>query len=98
MQSHIVLKPGAVTGVTVSSTTTALTVPGTETVGAIITVETGDVRMRWDGVAPASGAGGGQLMKKDSVWEVTGRDIVVDMRFYAEAADAYVTCSELKGY
>jgi hypothetical protein len=98
MQTHIVLKPGAVTGVTVSNTTTGLTTPHTETVGAIITVETSDVRMRWDGVSPASGAGGGQLMKKDSVWEVTGRDLLVAMRFYAETADAYVSCSELKGY
>jgi hypothetical protein len=96
VQPHIVLKPGAVTGVTVSSTTTALTTPGTETVGAIITIETGDVRMRWDGTNPS--ASSGTLMKTDSVWEVTGRDLLVAMRFYAVTVDALVTCVELKGY
>jgi hypothetical protein len=95
MQSHIVLKPGAVTGITISNTSTALAVPATDTVGAIITVETNDVRMRWDGTNPAVGVG--QLMKKDSVWEVTGRDLLVAMRFFAESSDAYVTQSELKG-
>jgi len=52
--------------------------------------------MRWDGTNPAVGVG--QLMKKDSVWEVTGRDLLTAMRFFAESSDAYVTCSELKGY
>lgn len=95
MQSHIVLKPGAVTSKTISDTTTALTTPGTETVGAIVTVETNDVRMTWDGSAPSASAG--MLMKKDSVWEVTGRDLLTDMRFFA-SSDAWVTCAELKGY
>ena len=95
MQSHIVLKPGPVTGSTVTSTTSSLTTPQNDTVGAIITVETADVRMRWDGTAPTATVG--QLMKQDSVWEVTGRDLLVNMRFFAAASDAYVTCSELKG-
>jgi len=96
MQPHIVLKPGAVTSVTVSSTTAALTTPDTETVGAILTIETGDVRMKWDGENPSASAGA--LMKADSVWEVTGRDLLVAMRFYAVTVDALVTCAELKGY
>lgn len=95
MQQHIVLKPGPVTGSTVSNTTTALTTPQTDTVGAIITVETADVRMRWDGTAPT--ASDGQLMKKDSVWEVTGRDLLTNMQFFAASDDAYVTQAELKG-
>jgi hypothetical protein len=95
MQSHIVLKPGAVTGKTISNTTTALATPGTETIGGIITVETNDVRMTWDGTVPTATVG--MLMKKDSVWEVTGRDLIVPMRFFA-SSDAWVTLAELKGY
>lgn len=98
MQQHIVLKPGPVQGTTVSNTSTAFTTPQTDTIGGIITIETADVRMRWDGTGPSAGVGGGQLMKKDSVWEVTGRDLLVDMRFFAESDDAYVTLAELKGY
>lgn len=98
MQQHLVLKPGPVTGSTISSTSSALTTPATDTVGAIITIETNDVRMRWDGEAVAAGVGGGILMKKDSVWEVTGRDLLVDMRFFAEGDDAYVSCAELRGW
>jgi hypothetical protein len=98
MDAHIVLKPGPITGVTISSTSTALTEPQTDTVGAIVTIETNDVRMRWDGGSLSAGVGGGQLMKKDSVWEVTGRDLIFNMRFIAVTSDAYVTCSELKGY
>jgi hypothetical protein len=95
MQSHIVLKPGAVTSKTISNTTTALTTPATDTIGAIVTIETNDIRMTWDGTVPSATAG--MLMKKDSVWEVTGRDLLTDMRFYA-AADAWLVCAELKGY
>jgi len=96
MQGHIVLKPGPVTGSTITNTASSFTTPQTDTVGAIITVETADVRMRWDGVDPVAGTG--QLMKADSVWEVTGRDLIVNMRLVAESSDAYVTCSELKGH
>lgn len=86
------------TGVTVSNTTASLVTPQTDTVGAILIIESNDIRMRWDGTDPAAGQGGGQLMKKDSVWEVTGRDLLTNMKFIRESADAYVTCSELKGW
>lgn len=98
MQTHIVLKPGPVTGSTITTTASSLTTPQTDTVGAIITIESADVRMRWDGTAPTSSVGGGQLMKSDSVWEVTGRDLLVNMQFCAVSTSSYVTCSELKGY
>jgi hypothetical protein len=98
MQPHIILKPGTITGVTVSTTAVTLTTPGTDTVGAILVVESNDVRMRWDGDDPASGVGGGQLMKKDSIWEVTGRDILTAMKFIRVSADAYVSVSEIKGW
>lgn len=96
MQGHIVLKPGPVTGVTASTTASGFTTPQTDTVGAIIIVETNDVRMKWDGVSPTSVSG--LLMKKDSVWEISSRDVLVAMLFCSVTSDGYVTCSELKGY
>lgn len=97
MQQHIVLKPGPVTGSTITNTASSLTTPETDTVLAIIAIETNDVRMRWDGVDPVAGPGGGLLMKKDSIWEVTSRDDLVAMRFVAESSDAYVVCAEQAG-
>lgn len=99
MQGHIVLKPSTNTGVTVSDTTgTALPTPDTDVVAAIINVETADVRVRWDGTAPdQTGVDGAQLWKKDSVWEVIGRDIIVGLRFTPVSAAAFVTGAYLKG-
>lgn len=96
MQPHIVLKPGPVTVVDVGSAAVPLETPDTESVAAIIVVENADVRMRWDGEDPTATVG--QIMKADSVWEVTGRDLLVNMRFIAESSAAKVTCSEIKGY
>lgn len=96
MQPHIVLKPGPVTSVEVGSSAVSLANPDTESVAAIIVVEDADVRMRWDGDDPTSTVG--QIMKADSVWEVTGRDLLANMRFIAESSAAKVTCSEIKGY
>lgn len=63
-----------------------------------MTVETGDVRMRFDGVVPlGAGVDGSTLMKKDSVWEITGRDLFISMVFVPTASDAFVSVAYLKG-
>ncbi|HCV42219.1 MAG TPA: hypothetical protein DGH68_01955 [Bacteroidetes bacterium] len=65
---------------------------------AIITIETADVRMKWDGTTPnQTGVDGSMLMKKDTVWEVTGRDIVAAMKFVPVASDSFVAASYLRG-
>ena len=97
MQPHIVLSPSTVTGATFSQTATALPVPDTDVVGGILMIETSDARMQFDGTSPTSGVGGGLLMKKDSVWEITGRDFFVKMRFVKESTDGYVTVAYTKG-
>ena len=97
MQGHIVYKPNQVVSSTISSSAAALDDAETDTVAAIITIETNDVRMRFDGTDPTSGVGGGMLMKADSVWEVVGRDVLQAMKFIAESSDAHVTRSELAG-
>jgi hypothetical protein len=99
MQLHIVLKPSDNFFVTISNTTTALPTPAENVVGAIMTIETADVRMRQDGVNPVSGVGGGYPMIQDSVWEIQGRDIITKMRFYREGAtNGYVSGFYIAGY
>ncbi|HCV42635.1 MAG TPA: hypothetical protein DGH68_04055 [Bacteroidetes bacterium] len=99
MQPHIVLGPSTNVGVTISGTTgVALPAPDNNVVAAILTIETADVRMRWDGTAPAqSGVDGSQLMKQDSVWEITGRDVISALRFVPVSASAFVTGAYIKG-
>ena len=99
MQPHIILAPSENTGVTISGTVgTALPDPANNVVGAVIIVETADVRMKWDGNIPLqAGADGSQLMRKDSVWEIMGRDILVAMRFVPVSSDAYVAVGYLTG-
>lgn len=98
MQSHIVLKPSANVSVTVSNTSTPLTEPAANVVGAIISIESADVRMRFDGTAPVAGAGGGFPMAEDSIWEFTGRDLLVGMRFIRDAdTDAVVSAAYIMG-
>jgi hypothetical protein len=97
MQGHIVLKPNQNTGKTISTSAASLDTPETDTVAAIIAIETADVRMRHDGTAPVAGAGPGMLMKADSVWEISGRDNIAAMQFIAESDDAYITCTEYSG-
>ena len=98
MQGHIVLKPSDFVYSTVSTTSMALTAPVAAVRGAIITIENADVRMRYDGVAPVAGAGGGQKMAQNSVWEIEGRDILVAMRFIRDAGtDAIVSANYIIG-
>ena len=101
MQGHIVLKPSSNLGLTISGTAVSFTetdIPN-NVVGAIVTVESNDVRMRYDGTDPLkTGVDGAQLMKKDSIWEITGRDILVDMSFIAPGSDAFVTMMCLAGW
>jgi len=98
MQPHIVLKPSQNVGTTVSTTATSLPTPATDVMGAIITIETDDVRMRFDGTDPVSGGSDGSTpMKKDSVWEITGRDFVAAMRFVRVTSDAFVSAAYVKG-
>jgi hypothetical protein len=67
-------------------------------VGGIITIETADVRMRYDGTVPlAAGVDGSTLMKKDSVWEITGRDFFTAMQFVPVSASAFVSVAYIKG-
>ena len=100
MQPHIVLKPSVNLGLTISSTVSSFAetdIPN-DVIGAIVTIETNDVRMRYDGTDPdASGVDGAQLMKKDSVWEITGRDNLTSMVFVAPGSDAFVTMACIKG-
>ena len=99
MQPHIVLKPSDNIFVTISNTSTSLPTPNENVIGAILTVETGDVRMRYDGVAPDGGVGGGMPMVAGSVWEFQGRDILTNMRFYRDAAvDAFISGIYLAGH
>jgi hypothetical protein len=98
MQGHIVLKPSSNLGTTVSSSTVSFTTIPTDVVGGILTIETNDVRMRHDGTDPArTGLDGAQLMKKDGIWEITGRDILVSAVFIAPGDDAFVTLMCLVG-
>jgi hypothetical protein len=99
MQTHIVLKPSDNVGTTISSTLgTALPAPGTDVVAALVTIETADVRARWDGTVPAqTGVDGAQLMKKDSIWEITGRDLIAAYRFVPVSSAAFITAAYLKG-
>jgi hypothetical protein len=99
MQTHIVLKPSSNVGVTISGTLgTALPTPPTDVVGGIITIESNDVRMRYDGTVPLStGVDGATLMKKDSIWEITGRDFFTAMRFVPVTSNAYVTVAYISG-
>lgn len=94
MQGHIVLKPSSNLGLTISSSAvsfSATDIPN-NVGGAIVTIETNDVRMRHDGTDPTtSGVDGAQLMKADSIWEVTGRDNLTNMSFIAPGSDAFVT-------
>lgn len=99
MQGHIVLKPSTNVGTTISGTTgTTLPVPPTNAVGGIICIETADVRMRYDGTIPdGSGADGSLLMKKDSIWEITGRDFFTSMVFVPTGDDSFVSVAYIKG-
>ena len=95
MQQHLVLKPSSNLSGTVSNTSTALSSFGTipnDAVGAIITVETSDLRFTWDG---STDPAGGFPMVKNSVWEVIGRDLLTSMRMYA-ASDAFVSAALYK--
>jgi hypothetical protein len=95
MQTHIVLKPGAVITATISSTASALTAPANDVVGCILTVETSDIRMRADGTNPTVASG--LPMVAASVWEISGRDIIAAMKFIATGSDAKVTRFDLIG-
>lgn len=98
MQPHLVLKPSDNVFVTVSDTSIALPTPPTDAISGILTVETADVRMRWDGEDPLAGVGGGMIMAENSVWEVVGRDLFSAFRFVRNAgADAYVSVAYMKG-
>jgi hypothetical protein len=99
MQSHIILSPSDNCGSTISGTMgTSLPTPDNDVVAAIITVETADVTMRWDGEVPTNtGVDGSMLMQMDSVWEVYGRDILVGMKFVPVSGDAFITAAYLKG-
>ena len=94
MQGHIVLKPSVNLGLTVSDSAVSFTetdIPS-NVVGGILTVETNDVRMREDDTDPLrTGVDGAQLMVKNSIWEVNGRDILTSMSFIAPGDDAFVT-------
>jgi hypothetical protein len=98
LQPHIVLKPSLNTGVTFTGTTAvSLPSPSTDVVAAILIIETNDCRMRCDGTNSQAGVGGGILMKKDSVWEIQGRDILSAMTFVPESSAGYVSVLYLKG-
>ena len=98
MQPHLVLKPSDNVFVTVSNVTISLPTPPTDCVSGILTVETADVRMRWDSVDPAGGVGGGMIMAENSVWEVVGRDLFTAFRFIRNAGDdAYVSVAYMRG-
>lgn len=99
MQPHIVLRPSANSGVTVSSTYgVGLPTPANNVIGAILTVETADVRMRWDGTTPLqTGVDGSTLMRKDSVWEVLSRDLLTSMKFVPVSDSAFIVAAYLKG-
>ncbi len=97
MQPHIVLKPSTNVSVTVSTTGVALPAPPTDVVGAILEIEDADVRMRYDGVT-LTAAPPAMKMVQNSVWEITGRDILTAMRFIrAGATDAVVVSAYIKG-
>lgn len=76
---------------------TATDIPN-NVVGAIVTIETNDVRMRHDGTDPLrTGIDGAQLMASGSIWEITGRDLLTNMTFIAPGDDAFVTMYCFKG-
>lgn len=98
MQDHIVLKASDCYSVTISNTTTALTVPDSDVVNAILSVGGADVRMRWDGSDPAAGARGGILMADGTTWEIGSRDILTAMRFFRNAStDAAIFVAYMVG-
>jgi hypothetical protein len=101
MQSHIVLKPSSNLSLTVSTAAVSLTetdIPN-NVVGATLTVENADVRMRYDGTDPVGGAVGGLKMVDGSVWEVEGRDILKDMVFIRDSGtDANLNFALISGH
>ncbi len=98
MQTHIVLKPSSNLGITVSNTAVGFSNIPTDVVGGIVTIETNDVRMRHAGTAPlTTGVDGAQLMKAAGIWEITGRDILTNMKFIAPGSAAFVSLMCFKG-
>lgn len=99
MQPHIVLKPGDNVCVTISNIAVPLPEPDTDVMHGILTVESEDVRCRWDGTAPvAADPNGGLLMVAGSVWEIFGRDYFTALRFIRNGgADGYVVIAYSTG-
>lgn len=99
MQPHIVLKPGDNVCTTITDTTTALPTPDSDVMHGILTIETADVRCRWDGTDPVGGdPNGGLKMVAGSVWEIFGRDFFSALRFIRDgASDGYVVIAYSTG-
>lgn len=98
MDQHIVQKPSDVYCLTVSDSAVMLPTPDTDVVGGVLVVEEGDVRMRWDGVDPSPGVGGGFPLPALGVWEFIGRDYFTAMKFIRETgSDGYVTVAYSRG-
>lgn len=99
MQPHIVLSPSTNIGITVSSTVaTGFSGIPTDVVGGVLNIEKANVRMRYDGTDPTtSGVDGSFLMMQNGIWQITGRDTLVKMRFIAPSDSAFITVMLLKG-
>jgi len=98
MQTHIILSPGTFHSSTISQTVSSLQVPGTDVVGVIITIDSADIRMRADGTDPVGGNGGGLKMTSGSVWEIEGREWIVNAKFIRDStSDAVINVHEIVG-
>ena len=89
MSQKMVYKPITTTGgtfsITVTQTATALTVP-TDASRLVYQVETADIRVSYNGVAPVAGVGGGFLQTTNADYSVDGWDSLNGMRVIRETS------------
>lgn len=99
MQSHIVLKPAADILLTASTSAVGFTetdIPK-NVVAAILTIRQADANAKFNG-DPAAGVGGGLFFAQNSVWEIEGRDNLVNVKFIRDSGtDAIINAAMFSG-